>query len=536
MTHLSRKVFCQVLGGIGALSIAAMPCWAQATGGGGGGAAGAAGGGVAAQVAAADSTLENAQRLLRRAMTAAAETTISKSADASQVITALRSAKDKDLLPIFEKLRRSKDLDNQVYGMIAAAILTKDSSRVDLPLLFSLKEPAMVGSAIASLVDAELLNTEQLTKIMMEAPDGAHRAIGAGELNRRKELKDRSVLVGLLKDEKEIVRYYAAVTLLNSPEATEVATAQQTLKDLSNRHILREVPVQALMLLRAQKENLAAALPWAIQIASDPKMDEGLRHTAAAIVLSFKSPEGPKIVAQMIQEQKDTIQQVKLGLISYEFAGQMKPESLEPLTGARSTLARNIGLLARKSAEGSDSTAALLALIKEGQPIVLDWALSYSDRTDTERQLAIRTALVNQATIVDNQRDRDYERAAYATQKLLDENGPTGRKTVETLLTSENRAVVEAVLAGIYRSQAQEQSKLVMPIWPRLISTTSTETAANYAALILAREDRKEPLVWLPGMVVGGTVQGQGFRALAGWYYAKLRGQTMELLRYALAD
>jgi hypothetical protein len=37
-------------------------------------------------------------------------------------------------------------------------------------------------------------------------------------------------------------------------------------------------------------------------------------------------------------------------------------------------------------------------------------------------------------------------------------------------------------------------------------------------------------------MVMGGTAQGAGFRALAGWYYAKMKGQTGKLLDAVLAD
>ena len=290
------------------------------------------------------------------------------------------------------------------------------------------------------------------------------------------------------------------------------------------------------MLLRCQKDKLTAATPWAAQIAADPQADEGVRYTALAVLLTFKAPEGPRVLGDMITQQKETIQQVKLGLISIEFASQMKPAAIEPLANARSNLAKSIGTLAQKAAGGADSTAGLLALLKEGHPIVLDWALAYSERTDADRQIAIRTALVNQATIVDNIRDKDYERAVISTAKLLDDNGAAGRKIVEGLLKSDNRAVVEAALAGIYRSKAENQAELVMPIWDGLTRTTSTETAANYAALILARAGRKEPLTWLPGMVVGGTVQRAGFRALAGWYYAKLKGQTGELLKYGLSD
>jgi hypothetical protein len=493
-------------------------------------------GASAALAQSQDSTLENAQRLLRRAVSATVDTPLAQNPDAGQVITVLRSTRDKDLLPIFDKMRHSTVPENQVYGMVASAVLSKDAKLVDLPLLFSVKDTAMVGSALASLIEENILTNDQLVKVMTDAPESAHRAIAASELNKRKELKDRGPLMAMLKDEKEIVRYYAAVTILSSPDPNEVNIALQTLKDLSAKHDLRQSPVQALMLLRCQKEKLTVSVPWAVQIASDEKCDEGLRYTAVAVLLSFKAPEGSRILSDMIGQQKETIQQVKLGLISLEFSDQVKPASLDPLANSRSNLAKSIGTLAQKAAGGADSTAGLLALLKEGHPIVLDWALSYSDRTDTDRQIAIRTALVNQATIVDNVRDKDYERAVMSTQKLLDENGAAGRRIVEGLLKSDNRAVVEAALAGIYRSSVENQADLVMPIWEGLTRTTSTETAANYAALILARAGRKEPVSWLPGMVVGGTVQGQGFRALAGWYYAKLKGQTGELLKYALSD
>jgi hypothetical protein len=148
----------------------------------------------------------------------------------------------------------------------------------------------------------------------------------------------------------------------------------------------------------------------------------------------------------------------------------------------------------------------------------------------------LRMAVIGQATIVDNQRERDYERAVLSTEKVLNDDGAAGRRAIVGFLKSDTRAVVEAVLAGIYRSKAENQAELVKPVWEGLTRTTSAETASNYAALILAREGHKEPLTWLPGMVAGGSAQGTGFRALAGWYYAKLKGQTDVLLKYVLAD
>jgi len=486
-----------------------------------------------------------AQRLLRRAYSVTRDTPLGQNAEAGQIIAALRSSGDKDLLPFFQKMRQSKAVDNQIFGMVASAILAKqagvdpegkDFKYVDTTLLFSSKDPTFVGPAVASLIDAGALGTAQLQEILAKAPDAAYRAMAAGELNRLKKLDDRAALLGMLKDDKELVRYYAAVSLLSGSDAEQKA-ALACLKELTAGHDLRQAPIQALMLVRMEKETITAGLPWAAQIAADEQCDEGLRYTAVSTLLMFKAPEGAQILGDMIQKQKDSIQQVKLGLISIEHASQIKPAVLGPLVNSKSVLAKTIGTLAQKSASGGDSSAELLALLKEGHPIVLDWALAYADRAEPGRRLDLRATIINQATIVDNIRDRDFERAAVAAQKILTDDGEAGRKRVTEFLRSENRAVMEATLAGIFRSEAKNQSELIPAgVWEGLTKTTSLENATNYAALILAREGRQEALVWLPGMVMGGTAQGPGFRSLAGWYYAKLKGQSGKLLDAVLAD
>jgi hypothetical protein len=494
--------------------------------------------------APSDPALDAAQRLLKKSFAACLEGPIGKNPDAGQVVAALRSSGDKDLLPFFQKLRQSKSVDSQIFGMAAATILAKQAGMdpeskefnyLDLPLLFSSKDSNLIGSAIASLIDARALSVAQLREIMAGAPDASHRAMAAGELNRTHKLEDRTPLQAMLKNDKELVRYYAAVTLLSGADA-ETKAALDCLQEMSNAHDLRQAPIQALMLVRMQKETVTAGVPWALQLARDEKNDEGLRYTAVATALSFKSPEAATVLADMIQKQKDSLEQVKLGLIAIEYAPQLKPEILTPLLGTKSALAKSIAGIAQKAVSGNDVTPDLLALLKEGHPIVLDWALAYSDRADAERRLAIRTAILNQATIVDDIRDRDFERAALAAQKILADDGEPGRKAIAAALKSENRAAVEAALTGIFRSDSKNQSDLVMGVWDGLTKSTSLENATNYAALILAREGKQEALTWLPKMIVGGTAQGSGFRALAGWYYAKLNGKTEPFLARILSD
>src|SRR6185312_9706760 len=176
----------------------------------------------------------------------------------------------------------------------------KSSKNIDLKLMFTSKDQGMAGAAIASLIDAQLLTPEQLNQLLVDAPEASQRAMAAGELNHRNELKDRSVLRNMLKDPKETVRYYAAITLLDSKDPAEVADALAVLRKMADDHDLRQAPVQALMLVRTQKENLMAGIPWAAQLAADEQGDEGLRYTAVSALLTLKAPEGPPILGDMI--------------------------------------------------------------------------------------------------------------------------------------------------------------------------------------------------------------------------------------------
>ena len=504
-----------------------------------------------ARAQSADVTLETAERFLSRALAEVRNTSISSTRESAQVISALRSSHDAALAPVFDAMRKSSQVENQIYGMVAAAVLTKDATRIDVDLLIKTREPTLIGSAIATLIDASVITNEQLEKIMTGASDPAHRAMAAGELNHRGALKDRSILTSLLNNDKDVVRYYAAVSLLESPSAAtapggaggagvssnDTAAALAALHEMSDTHDLRQAPVQALMIVRAQKQTITAAAPWIAEIARDEKKEGGLRLTAVMALLILKNPAGPEILTNLIAQERDAVKQIKLGLISLEFAERLTPAALDPLVKSKTALARSVGTLAQHAARdrSADVTTGILKLIQDGQPIVMDWALIYSDRAAPDRRMAIRSALINASTIVDEQRGQDYERAAGAAQRAV-EDSAAGRRLVGSMLSSDNKAVVEACLAGIYRSEIADQSALVLPQFEHYMKAPHAETIANYATLILAREGHAEALAWLPNMVIGSTVQNPGFRALAGWYYAKLKGQSAAFLKTVLAN
>jgi hypothetical protein len=480
-----------------------------------------------------DITIESTQRLMMGIFSPTNET--------MQILAALRTTHDATLVPIFERLGKDPNPQMQVYAMVSQVLVTKDSGRLDIAKFITNADQKLISSALATLIDGGIISNDQLKKVMTDAADPVQRVMAASELSRRDALPDRSVLRNLLANDKDEVRYYAAITLLEGKDTGDQAKALEALKVMGQRHDLHDLPIAMLMVLRVRNEKIAAGGPWVESLATDEQMDVTLRQSAVGTLLALGRGEGSRILGKMIDKEmespgSDALQEMRLGLIALEFAKQMEAGQIAPLAKSKSTVVQKIAAMARQACEGGDFGPMLLKLMKEGHPLILDWSLLYAQRSDAEHRKDICTTLVGMSTIVDDQRGRDYERAVLAAQKLIEENTPAARSLIASFLRSDNPAIVEAVLDGMVRSQVVNLSELVLPVWPTLTKSAALESAANYAAMILARENQKEALPWLEGMVQGGTVQNVGFRALAGWYYARLSGQTEVLIKRLLAQ
>ena len=483
-----------------------------------------------------DVTLDSAQRIIALAVD-------DNAVDGRTVRVALRSLKDPTLAPLFEALAKSSDPGTRLDASVALVMATKEPKWLSVSAMMETKDDARIGAVIAMLIDAEVLTTPQLEEIVKATGvDPAHAVMAASELLRRKALPDHAILLKQLDRTSDgagrydMVRHYSAITLLENKNDAENAAALKSLKEMAATHVARLEPVQELMLLRVFKDKLTLALPWVQSLAQDAKCTPRLRQTAIATLLSLHDPLGGDALKDLIDARKDVGDQLSFGLTAIEFADQLKPAQISGLglsTGGQalgSPLLKAVSDLARKAVAGEDITSGLMTLVKQGQPIVANWALGYASSAPAARKLAIRVAIIEQASIVDDVRGADLERAAIAAHRVVDDCGDEGRKELGRMLKDTNRAAAEAILAGMYRANATNLSPLVTPIWEDLQKSAASEIAANYAALLLAREGSKEPLKWLAGMIQGGTVQNIGFRAMAGWQYAKLKDQGPALI------
>lgn len=455
-------------------------------------------------------------------------------ADASLILTALRSTRDPALLPVFTRVAQRTEPVMQLGANVAMVIATKDPAKLDLPKALVCPDALMLRAAFSLLIDENLMTNEQLTTVMQTTADSATRAMVVCELAHRKALADHQKLVDLAKDPLPFVRFYAGFALLESADAADNKLGLETINDATwppkdaDRYNPRDIPTQGLIVLRVRKDKVTAAVPWLVALTQDDKIDEAIRMASIESLLELQRSEGPQALAKLVANPpKVQSRKIRVALMALQYSSQLKPGLVTPLAANDTGILQQTAALANQAAEGADITSGLVKLINQGQPFIMDWALMSAETAEPARQMLLWKTLIENSAIVDESRARDFERAAMAAEKVATANTPAGRAMLKTFLKSDNRAIVEAVLAGIYRSTATDKSELIADFWTRFQEHQSApyENAANYAALTLAREGKAAAKSWLGGMVQGGTVQDIGFRALAGWYYAQLTGQ-----------
>jgi hypothetical protein len=508
----------------------------------------AIGAGDPAARAEADANIDTAQRIIALAPL--------DTRDGTLVRITLKSLKDPALAPLFKKLRESKSENTRLDAMLALAISTKDTTQLDVKELLGIGDDQRIGAAIAQLIENETITNDQLKVVMdRENLDPGHRMLAASELSRRKALADHAILTRTLEREAgnanryDIVRHYAAITLLESENAEENKAALKALMEMFEPRDRRLEQVQELMLYRVFKNKLKLAAPWVRAIAQDfnPNGDEEghvsprLAMTAMATLLALNDPEGPKVLEQMIAVRREISDQLTLGLTAIEFADRLTPKAVAKL-GERKlsklviAVSDTAKMAVEKKGEGKEVSDAVLALVQDGQPIVLNWALGYSATAPKDRQVTMRVALVNKSSILDDARETAYERAAIAANRLIEENGEEGRKEIAAILKGNNRGATEAALLGMMRAtNAKDLSSLIdAKNYQDWCKSSAMEYSANYATLILAREGKQEARDWLGGMLT--NVQNAGTRSVAAWYYVKLKGQEKAVLDKVVAE
>ncbi|NNM87245.1 MAG: hypothetical protein HKL95_01865 [Phycisphaerae bacterium] len=447
----------------------------------------------------------------------------------AQMLLNLRATRDPALAPFFLKLSASKDPRLQLLGLVDANYVTQDPKLLHLGKLLANVDTRLITPALAEAMQNGKLSQAQLRQLLTKAPQPAQRMMAAAVLVKRHPKLVLPMLDQTLASSRPSVRYYAAMTLLQTRHSDQIRKGLAVLAELAGHHSPRLRRIKRLLLLRVASEKIEAAKPWLLLIAKNPHSGFDTRLSAIRALLRMNEPAGAVLLGQAIGEAKGVVDRIEAGLTAIQYAHLIKAADIAALQKTRSPLLRAIAQTAVVAASGRNPTLDLLRLINQGQPIFLNWVISYCSEPATPHKTPLLAALVKLSTIVDGDRTQDYARGVLAAQQLAQTDSAADRRLLAGFLNSSERGIVESVLVGMIRSRQHNFTPLILPVLPSLLKNRDRRIG-QYAAIILGREGTRQAVPLLARVCLGSVDRSDGFRAVAGWYYAKLTHQTPALL------
>ncbi len=447
----------------------------------------------------------------------------------AQVLLNLRSTRDPALAPFFLKLSASKDPQLQLLGLVDANYVTHNPKLLHLEKLLANVDTRLITPSLAQAMQNGKLSTAQLRHLLTKAPQPAQRMMAAAVLVKKHPKLVLPILDQTLASSRPSVRYYAAMTLLQTHNPAQIRKGLAVLAELVDHHSPRLRRIKRLLLLRAASEKIHPAISWLQRIAKNSHSQFGTRLSAIRALLAMKDPTGGPLFGDAVREAKGVVDRIEAGLTAIQYGHLIKVADIAPLQKTDSPLLQKISKIAIIAASGKDPTPDLLRLINQGQPIFLNWVISYCSEPTTPHKISLLAALVKLSTIVDGDRTQDYARAVLAAQQLAQADSPADRHVLAGFVKSPQRGIVEAVLVGMLRSRQHNFSPLILPVFKSLLKKRDRRIG-QYAAIILGREGARQAAPFLARVCLRSVDRSDGFRAVAGWYYAKLTGQTAALL------
>ncbi len=446
------------------------------------------------------------------------------------VLGSLRSTRDPALAAYFLRVSRSGSPELQLTGMMDANYVSGNPKFIHVNQLLSNPLPNLISPSLALLIEFGHIRDAQLEKIVHTAPQPAQRLMAAAQLvNRGESTKVDEVIGELLASENPAVRYYAAMSLMQSPNPKTRLRGMTVLTALAASHSPRLRDIKRSLLERVAAQKIIPALPWVRRIALDRKASATTRRRAVETLLLLGDPSGPALLARRIAHARGTMDRIELGFLAMRFGRRLNPPEVAPLAATDSPLLRGIARAALAAVKGRAFLSRVLQLVRQGQPIFLNWLLNYSAQPKARHRRQLLAALVRYATIVNSQRGMDYLRAVAAATLIANADTPADRRTLEGFLKSVNPGVTEAALAGMLRSKKDDFAPLVAPLLPQLYKNRD-HRIGQFAAMVLGRQGDRAAMPELRRIVLHDNRRSAGFRAVAGWYYVKMAGAEKQLL------
>ena len=482
--------------------------------------------------AQADPGVTAAQNLLEQA------TKPQRDGSHNALLLGLRELEDPALLPLMRGLSNSPYLSMRIHGQLGTASLSP-KRQINVSALAEVEDQAELVQVLSAAIDDELIDKQAMATLLtwdgLELPlrqAVALRLLGVGgEVDVKPfreslaiEINDETTAAKLLQ--------YALASMLFAESGSSAGKAA-----LNNLATLQANNIDAVLgqvLDAAMRQDFTSAGSLALTIAKDRERTSSLKLLAIQTALRLKTPGGPEQWKAMFRNEEGSAARIRLAMIALDGAEQLEPNFFDSFAEEGAWIAA-IGKAGRAIASKSENLAdAFAPLIQTGQPISLQWIVTYCQRSKTAQGPALLEQIIlNHAKAPKHHRGRIIQVAIAATTtycelypkganvrlaQLLDVNQtrPTGPGDDSIYLTRR-----QIMLMGAARAKGVDLKALAQTLETDDLNDFTTEALRLF---VRARHDatlNKDE--WSE---VSDIVQGVGNFQLAlrmqlGWMYLK---------------
>lgn len=437
---------------------------------------------------------------------------------ADNVLAALRSAGEDELVPLFAALSRSGDKRMRLMAATALGRMGKPQVTAALKERLRVDTQMVVrAEALVHLLRMKALTADEL-RAVLAYPDQNLRCMAARAMVQMGRTKDaRAPLAALTASKDRATSGLARMSLLGTGDASQMTPLRKLLRDPKAPDA-----VVALLMEQIVEERIAAALPLAVYVAETSK-SSGMRILAYKAIAAV-SPQGATVLRDAIGGAKGVVRQIP---ILHAMASRKDASAHLSALSRRGDVVGALAAyeLARRRGGAGGAAAGRRALASR-HPIVIEYLL---DRARTDIAANTAHAALHAAILLEIVRGvetrpkamgQEHVRAAQAVQLLVDLGERSSLAALRQILSGRRSAVVKAVAAGLRWSRNPRVCNLARPLL-----NNAYEDLMIDGAMTLGYFGKPEATDALLDVVRRAERHGDTLVTLACWYLLKIRRQ-----------
>lgn len=452
------------------------------------------------------------------------------------LLQALRHLRDPELVPLFEYLAASGELDIRVHGMLGLVEINPTGT-LPAALLSNLNDAKVESLVITAALDDELLPPEQAAQMLGQPQlDPGLRLVMVTRLERYDDPQQQEWLRTMLETENIGRRSYAALLLhQGGDKAGTDALTQLNQSDQANRNMIR-----AELLQNAMRHDMDRVVTWAHQISEEPDLHPVIELLVIRTMIQFGDERGLQLWREKYESTGSLAQRIRLAATLLENAPQVEPDVYQPLLDADDPLLVQMGRTGQAIASGSPQLVEqVLALFEMGNPVINRWVMAYADAdAGPENGAAILAGVIQQLSKRRFAPDNPgLQLLVDATHAFYDKDPAAAAAVIRPILAdpATDRLAAQAILLGLVHVRDDGVYENICVDLPQMRS----QDADGLVLLLKVRsgaELNEQELNDLALLVRGGGRLQDNLRMHAAWGYLKQTGQSEKALAALISN